>query len=266
MNHSIPAWIIQGLTISVLLFGWEIAAYNHWYHVTFFPPPSQIIHTLIADVMNGLMLEDLSASLRRALVGFVLGGSLGVLAGILTALTYTLGIVLHTIINIFRPIPIIAYVPLVVLWFGLGEPTKYILVTLGVFFSVWLNTHHGIKEIERDLVDAANIFAGGSKLYQIWHVYLPCSFPFIVTGLRLGVAVSFYALVAAELAGAFSGIAYRMEVSNLAFRVDRMLANLVVLSLMSLSVDALLRWVIKGWFAWEKISTTKERKQPTRKS
>ena len=254
MTGSLPTWLIRILTVSILIFSWELAAYYHWYHVTFFPPPTQIIDTLYRDILSGLLWTDLSASLRRALVGFFLGGSLGVIAGIITALTHTLGTILNTIINIFRPIPIIAYVPLMVLWFGLGESTKYILVTLGVFFSVWLNTHHGIKETGRDLVDAANIFAGGSLLYQIWHVYLPCAVPFMVAGLRLGVAVSFYALVAAELAGAFAGVAYRMEVSNLAFRVDRMLANLFVLGLMSLSVDGLLRYAVYRWLVWEKVT------------
>jgi ABC-type nitrate/sulfonate/bicarbonate transport system permease component len=139
-----------------------------------------------------------------------------------------------------------------VLWFGLGEFPKYFLVFIGVFFPVWMNSHLGVQNVERSYIWTANSL-GASRYSLIFNVYLPGAAPLIIAGLRVGIAVAFFCLVAAEIAGAFSGLAYRIEISHLVFRADRMIAGLVVLGVLSAAADQLLGLTIRKLFPWTQI-------------
>ena len=237
------------VTVPICLFLWEGISRSGLFNQALFPPPSHVFVTLWRDLLSGLLITDTAASLSRVLVGYAAGALLGVSFGLLTGRLKWAHATLGQLFLLVRPIPPISFVPLAVLWFGLGEFSKYFLVFIGVFFPVWMNSHLGIQNVKRSYVWTARTM-GASRRSMILDVYLPGSAPFVVAGLRVAIAISFYCLVAAEIAGAFSGLAYRIEISHLVFRADRMLAGLVVLGLLSAAADQGLAFLIRRLLPW----------------
>jgi len=239
------------LTVPVCVLIWEVVARAGLYNPHLFPPPSEVLTTLWADLRSGLVLADARASLSRVAVGYLGGALLGIAFGVLTGRSQLGRATVGQVFQLIRPIPPISFVPVAVLWFGLGEFAKYFLVCLGVFFPVWMNAHLGVSSVERSYIWTAKSM-GASRWNEIFAVYLPAAAPLIFAGLRVAVAISFYCLVAAEIAGAFSGLAFRITVSHLAFRVDRMFAGLIVLGILSSAADQGLAFGIRRLFPWTK--------------
>lgn len=157
--------------------------------------------------------------------------------------------VFGTLVQLLRPIPAIAMVPFALLWFGLNESSKYFLVFWGVFHPVWINTHIGIQRVDLKYQRVAESL-GATRRQIFMHVLLPGAFTNVVAGLRTGIAIAFICLVAAEIAGASSGLGYRLEASQLVFRVDRMVAALVVLACMGAFFDVVFVWIVRRLAPW----------------
>jgi NitT/TauT family transport system ATP-binding protein len=153
---------------------------------------------------------DLGMSTMRVAVGFLTGAAVAILIGLLTGRYAIVSNFLTPIFQLLRPIPPIAFVPIVILWFGLTEWGKWFLVFWGVFFTVWVATHLGVHRADPALVRAARSLGASDRLL-IRDVILPSALPTIFVGLRTAISISFYTLVAAELAGAFAGLAYRID-------------------------------------------------------
>lgn len=241
------------LTIPCCLLAWELVSRSGVYNSELFPPPSVVLQTLWRDLLSGLIIKDAAVSLSRVFIGYTSGALLGVSFGMLTGRIRIAQATIGQVFLLIRPIPPISFVPLAVLWFGLGEFPKYFLVFIGVFFPVWMNSHLGFQNVERSYIWTANSL-GASRSSQIFNVYLPGAAPLILAGLRVGIAIAFFCLVAAEIAGAFSGLAYRIEVSHLVFRADRMIAGLVVLGVLSAAADQFLALTIRKLFPWTRIA------------
>jgi ABC-type nitrate/sulfonate/bicarbonate transport system permease component len=237
------------LTFPIVLSLWEILSRSGIYNPKLFPPPTKVLVTLWEDIVSGLLLGDVIASLSRVFVGFFIAALLGISLGVLTGRIKLAQATLGQIFLLVRPIPPISYVPFAVLWFGIGEFSKFFLVFIGVFFPIWMNAHLGIQNVPINYIWSAQSM-GASSRSLIFNVYLPAATPLILAGLRVGIAIAFYCLVAAEIAGAFSGIAYRIEISHLLFRADRMLANLIALGLLSATADQLLAFLVRRFLPW----------------
>jgi len=130
------------------------------------------------------------------------------------------------------------FVPIVIIWFGLTELGKWFLVFWGVFFTVWLSVHLGVQRVNDTLIRAARCL-GATRKMMLFEVMLPGALPYIFMGLRTAISVSFYTLVAAELAGAFAGVAYRLEVTQQNMQIGQMVAGLIILGLISTAADKL---------------------------
>jgi len=206
-------------------------------------------------IKSGELLSDILISVQRALIGFFIGSITGILVGILTGRIKVLKQTIGQLIQLFRPIPSIAFVPLAIIWFGLGESSKYFLIFWGVFFPVWVNTHIGVTNIETRLIWAAKSLGTGDKKI-LYEIILPASTPFIIAGTRIGIGVAFVCLVAAEMAGAFGGIGFRIEVSHMVFRVDKMMAGIVTLGVLGATADWLFVKVINKFLPWHRLNIT----------
>jgi ABC-type nitrate/sulfonate/bicarbonate transport system permease component len=237
------------LTVPICLLVWELVSRSHLYNSQLFPAPSQVLSTLWGDLRSGLVFSDAAASVSRVVVGYVSGVIGGITIGLLTGRSEVARASIGQVFQLIRPIPPISLVPIVILWFGLGEFAKYFLVFFGVFFPVWINTHLGIANVERSYLWTAQSM-GASRWNQVFNVYLPAAAPFIFAGVRVAIATAFFCLVAAEIAGASSGLAFRIEISHLAFRVDRMFADLIVLGILSAAADQGLAFGIRRLFPW----------------
>lgn len=187
---------------------------------------------------SGNLVPDLGWSLSRVIVGFFAGAIAGIGMGVLTGGNRIISAFFSPIFQMLRPIPPIAFVPIVIVWFGLTEWGKWFLIFWGVFFTVWLSTHLGVQRINQTLVRAAQCL-GARKHHLLIEVMLPDALPYIFMGLRTAVSISFYTLVAAELAGAYAGIAYRLEVTQQNMQIGHMIAGLVLLGLISSMADRL---------------------------
>lgn len=198
---------------------------------------------------NGPLWLDLGWSLLRVLVGYGAGAACGIGLGLLTGTRPLADALLAPVFQMLRPIPPIAFVPIVVVWFGLTEWGKFFLVFWGVFFTVWLSAHLGVQRVSETLLRAGRCL-GASLGRLLFEVQFPAALPVIFVGLRTAVGISFYTLVAAELAGAYAGIAYRLEVVQQNMQIGHMMAGLVLLGLISAGADRLFSIVSRRVVRW----------------
>ena len=192
--------LVGALSIPLFLAAWEVIARSGVVNIVLFPPPSIVAVAVLEWVRSGQFFSDFGASLYRVVTGFALGAVAGVVLGVLTGQFPLISSLLSPIFHILRPIPPIAFVPIVILWFGLSEAGKLFLVFWGVFFTVWLSAHIGVQKVDRGLIRAA-LMLGTPRRQMLQEIVLLGALPYIVVGLRTAVSISFYTLVAAELAG-----------------------------------------------------------------
>jgi len=236
-------------TIPFLLLTWEALSATGIINTKLIPPPTRVLITALEMTRTGELLRDVSASLWRWLVGFLYASVLGILTGLLTGRIPILRATLQQVIQILRPVPAISFVPLAIVWFGIGEAAKYFLVAWGAFFPIWLNTHVGAQNVDYYYLWAAKSL-GASKIRMVSTVILPAALPFIFAGLRTGIAVGFICLVAAEMAGAYEGLGFRVTASHLVFRVDKMFVALFMLGLVGALTDRLFSGAFLRLFPW----------------
>lgn len=244
------------LSIAVFLVGWELLARSGLVDASLFPPPTQVGRAFTEWARSGDLVRDLDASLWRAIVGFALGGFVGVFTGVITGRIETVSNYLSPILQIFRPLPPVAIIPLVIVWYGIGEVSKVFSIAFAVFFPVWISTHIGARQIAQTYIwTAQSLNVKGTQALR--KVIFPGALPFIVAGLRTGIAIAFVMVFVSELAGASSGIGYQISVSNLAYRVDRMMAALILLGVLGAAADVILARGMKVVFPWLKFTTPK---------
>lgn len=235
-RQVLPNRFVSILSIPLFLGVWEIISRSGIVNPVLFPPPSLVAISLYKWAIDGTLLIDVCMSLSRVVVGFISGAIAGILVGVLTGRYQFLASLLTPVFQLLRPIPPIAFVPIVILWFGLSELGKWFLVFWGVFFTVWIAAHLGVQRVDKTLVRAAKCL-GTPEQKMLPEILLPGSLPYIFVGLRTSVSISFYTLVAAELAGTFSGIAYRIDISQQNLQVGQSLGGLIILGIISALAD-----------------------------
>lgn len=228
--------LIGALSLPLFLGIWELVSRSGIVNIVLFPPPSVVAEAVLAWVRSGQFFLDLGASLYRVSVGFAIGAIAGMIMGVLTGQFHLLSSFLSPLFHILRPIPPIAFVPIVILWFGLSESGKLFLVVWGVFFTVWLATHIGVQKVDRGLIRAAMMLRTPRR-QMLYEIVLLGALPFIVVGFRTAVSISFYTLVAAELAGTFVGIVYRIEIAQQNLQTGQVMGGLAALGLLAFVAD-----------------------------
>lgn len=240
------------LPLVAIVLVWQAISSAGLVNPLLFPSPVRVWFTAVEMLWSGVLVKDLIISLRRAATGFVVGATLGIVLGLLTARVRLFSIALSPLFNLLRPIPAIALVPIAVVWFGIGEESKYFVISYTVFLAVWLSTHHGMEHVPATYIRAARSL-GASRRLEFLQVVIPASAPHIFAGLRFGAALAFLSLVAAELTGASAGIGYRMDEARQYILVDRMFVGLVELGILGASLDALFVWIGHRLVHWEQI-------------
>lgn len=252
MTHwqkSYPDWV-SVLSIICLLIIWEIICKSGIVSSLFLPAPTQIISSLIEMLLDGEIGISLAASLYRILAGFALGSLIGLAVGLLTGTSALADKIGNPIVNALYPIPKIALLPLFILWLGIGELSKVTIIALGVFFPVAMNTYSGVKNVDTLLIKVAVSF-NASWWKTMKSVVLPSALPMIFTGLRLAAGTSLLLLVAAEMIAAQVGIgALILHYGDLMI-TDRLMAGVIVLSLLGLLFNLFLQWLEKKAVPWK---------------
>lgn len=244
LRLRVPTGLISPV---VLLLVWELCARYDFIDIRFFPAPSTIFVTAFEMAQTWQFWSDLGISLKRIAVGFVMGGVPGTMLGLAMGLFAPVRTVFKPLIAAMYPLPKIALLPLILLIFGLGEASKYVIVAIGVFFLMAINSMAGVLNVPRIYFDVAdNLKASRWKIY--FTVALPGALPGIFTGLRICASVALLLLVAAEFVGANEGIGYRIWWSWSVFWVKNMYVGLAVIAtlgfIQAYCVDYLSRWLI----------------------
>lgn len=237
-------------SLAIVLGIWALITTAGAVNTVLFPGPQAVWRAAVELYQDGDFVSDLAVSLRRAGIGFAIGAALGVGVGLLTARLAMFGQAFHPILNILRPIPAIALAPVAIVWFGIGEPSKYFVIAYTVFLGVWLNTDHGASHIAQTYIRASRSLGAGMGR-EFFEVVVPAAAPHIVTGLRLGIALAFLSLVAAELTGASAGIGYRIQEARQFIRTDRMFVGLIELGLLGACFDFLFLQISNRLVHWE---------------
>jgi NitT/TauT family transport system permease protein len=208
-----------------------------------FPPPAIVFRKAVILVRNGVLLEHLWASVQRILVGFIAGSLLGIPIGLAMGSFRPVRQVLEPYTEFLRFIPSVAMITVAVIWFGIGEASKIFLIIYTTIFIVILNTAAGVSAIANNKIRAAQAL-GATPGQIFFHVALPSTVPYILTGMRLAMANSFTTIVAAELIAANEGLGKMLWDGRMFMLVDDIFVSLVSLGLLGFAVDRMFRWSI----------------------
>ena len=218
--------ILPWLLPAALFLAWYLSSRFDLIDPTFLPGPGDVLSGFQSVSQTGELWNDLAISTARALGGLLIGGGIGFVLGILNGLSPLSAKLLDTTLQMLRNIPILALIPLAILWFGIGESAKLFLISLGVFFPVYLNTYHGIRNVDAGLIEMARTYGlKGPRLF--FQVIFPGALPSILVGLRYALGIMWLVLIVAEMVSASSGIGYMTMNAR-----DDMQTNIVVLGIL----------------------------------
>ncbi len=251
---------------AALLLLWEAESRLGWVTPLILPAPSAVAlrwwlylrpaeawdpaaGSWLAWALSGELPHDALTSLWRIAVGFGLGAGLALPLGLVMGARPAAYALLNPVLQLLRPIPPIAYIPLAILWFGLGNPPAFFLIALGAFFPVLMNTIAGVRAVDAIYLRAArNLGAGEWTLF--WRIMVPAATPYILTGVRVGIGVAFIVVIVAEMIAVNSGLGYRILEAREYFWSDKVIAGMATIGLCGLGIDVgmsrlnawLLRW------------------------
>lgn len=231
-----------------LLLAWELAARFGFIDVRFFPAPSTIFQSLIELSRSGELADNVLISVQRIVLGFLLGGIPAVIIGVSMGIWRPVRALIDPLITATFPIPKSAIVPFILLIFGLGEISKVVMVAIGVFFPIAINSTAGVLQINQVYLDVGKSFQA-SRWDTFRTIALPGALPFIMTGVKLGAGIALILIVVTEMVGAQSGLGYMIKNAWEIFQVPQMYVGLFTIALIGFCVTFLLReaerWVIR---------------------
>jgi NitT/TauT family transport system permease protein len=243
---------------------WQLVAVMGWVNPQVLPSPLAVVQKWFAYLLplqpyaggswikwavSGELLLDSCASMYRVLLGFVIGAGLALPLGLAMGASARVYAWFNPLVQILRPIPPIAYIPLAILWFGLGNPPAVFLIALGAFFPVLINTIAGVRQVDGIYLRAArNLGAGGSTLFL--RVILPAAVPYILSGVRIGIGTAFIVVIVSEMIAVNNGLGFRILEAREYFWSDKIMAGMITIGLLGLGIDVgmnrlnnhLLRW------------------------
>ena len=215
------------------------------------PAPHTVLFAGIEMVRTGELQRDILASLSRVVQGFLLAAVVGVAAGTAVGRSRRLEYLVEPTVELLRPIPPLAFLPMMVLWFGIGETSKIAFIAYAAFFPIFTTTLEGIKYVDPVLIRAASSL-GASERDIFRYVVLPAAMPNIITGLRIGFGLSFFVIVAAEFIAADSGLGFLINDARTFFLVANMLLGAAVIGAIGFTFNILLRRLEARLLRWRK--------------
>lgn len=257
---------LQGALVPVLvLIVWEAASRAGLFSPVVMPAPSAVAakwwaylmplqaqepgQTTLQWLFSGELIHDAYSSLYRVVVGFLIGAGLALPIGLLMGATPRIYTLLNPLVQILRPIPPIAYIPLAILWFGLGNPPSFFLIAIGAFFPVLMNTIAGVRQVDGIYIRAARNL-GVNQWTMFTRVMLPAATPYILAGVRIGIGTAFIVVIVSEMIAVNDGLGFRILEAREFMWSDKIIAGMITIGFLGLAIDTgvsrlnnyLLRW------------------------
>ena len=252
--------VLLALWQAVVMLGWvnpqalpsPIAVARKWWEYLLPPQPRDIAsQSWLAWVLSGELIQDARGSLSRVLMGFAIGLALALPLGLAMGASPRLRSFVDPLLQVLRPIPPIAYIPLAILWFGLGDPPAVFLIALGAFFPILVNTVTGVSQVDSLYLRAArSLGAGRPRIFL--KVMLPAALPFILSGLRIGMGTAFLVVIVAEMIAVNSGLGYRILEAREYFWTDKIIAGMLSIGLIGLAIDTAMERLNRHLLRWQR--------------
>ncbi|MEK8129960.1 ABC transporter permease [Paenibacillus filicis] len=249
LKEKVNDLVIGALLPVLIVVVWQLAGDFGLFSREFLPTPLHIAGEFRTLFASGELVQHLAISLQRAAVGFLIGGSLGLVFGFLVGFVQRLEFMLDPSFQMLRVIPHLAIAPLIILWFGFGETSKIVIIAAGSFFPMYMNTFLGIRSVDQKWFEVARVL-NFSRTQQIFRLILPASLPGILLGLRLSVAISWLGLVVAELIGSQAGVGFLINFGKQTATTELIFVGVIVFAVIGKLVDSLVRLLERKLLGW----------------
>lgn len=246
LNEFLVALIFPVCLIAL----WELSVILGWLPQTLIASPSQIVIDYWEFLRDGSLLKHSGISLFRLLVGFLSGSLLGLIFGIGVGLSKFLNKLLSPLLQFLAPIPPIVWIPLLIIFFGIGEMSKIVLLMVASFFVLFINTVHGIRSVDKKLIEVANIYKK-SNYYLITKIIIPSALSNIFLGLRLALGLSWILLIAAEVVASSKGLGWLIWDSRNFSRPDDMFVGIITIGILGKITDQLMIKAEEHFTSWK---------------
>jgi sulfonate transport system permease protein len=244
VQQLIP-WAVPVLLIII----WQLLVQVGWLSTRVLPAPSGVVQAFFTLAKSGELLRHIGVSTWRALVGFLIGGGIGLVLGLLNGIFPVAEKLLDTSVQMLRNIPHLALIPLVILWFGIGEEAKLFLVALGVMFPMYLNTFHGIRSVDSGLIEMGKVY-GLKPTALFWQIIIPGALPSILVGLRYALGIMWLTLIVAETIAADSGIGYMAMNAREFLQTDVVVLSILMYAILGKLADTAAKVLEERWLSW----------------
>jgi sulfonate transport system permease protein len=241
--------MVRWVSPLALLVVWQVLSGTGIVSAQKLPPLNAVWAAAVEVARNGQLGDGLVVSLRRMLIGFVIGAAVGGLLGVLAGLSRSADTAIDPLVQMVRNVPLFGVIPLLILWFGIGELPKLVLIALAAGLPIYINVHAGIREADPQLVEAAAVL-GYTRWQRLRHVILPAAVPHTLVGVRLGVASAWLALVVAETIATDSGIGFMINNARDFLRTDIVIVGLLVYAVIGLLMDTVVRLIERWMLRW----------------
>jgi ABC-type nitrate/sulfonate/bicarbonate transport system permease component len=215
----------------------------------FLPSPIDVLVALITQLQQGEILVDIAMSIERVVIGFLLAAIIAIPVGILCGYNQQLGSFIKPVVELLRPIPPIAWIPIAILLFGVGDVSSYFIVFLGSFFPIFTNTYFGPASLPVIYKNVARSFEIKKSIF-ITKILFYFSLPYIFTGLKIGIGMAWMSLIAAELIGAQSGLGYYIQLNRLLLRTDNVILGMIIIGIIGFMLSKLISVLEKKAMPW----------------
>lgn len=249
MNKKAIQQIIPWVIPICFIVGWQLIAMNEWVSTQLIPAPITVISSAFELITSGELLYHMQGSLVRALIGLLIGGGIGFILGIMNGLFRFSYNFTDTSLQMVRNIPNLALVPLVIIWFGIDEGAKVFLVSIGVMFPIYINTLHGIRNIDAGYIEMSKMY--GLKGWRLFReILLPGALPSIFVGLRYSLGIMWLTLIVAETIATTRGIGYLAMTAQEFMQSDIIIITIILYALFGKLADMLARWGERRALSW----------------
>ena len=248
LSKQLKKVIPWGVPILLILI-WQFLVQSGIVPTRVLPAPTAVLEAGVKLAASGELWRNLYVSAVRAFTGFLIGGSIGFVLGLLNGLFPVAERFLDTSLQMLRNIPHLALIPLVILWFGIGEAAKLFLVAIGVLFPIYLNTYYGVHTVDKGLIEMGKVY-GLKPLELFWQIILPSALPSILIGVRFALGIMWLTLIVAETIAADSGIGYMAMNAREFLQTDVVVFSILLYALLGKLADVAARLLEERLLQW----------------